>query len=55
MKTKLTHIAISAVNPPLMKDFYAGVFGLDLVSRFDLDPGAAGDGGGVQCGVAHAL
>jgi catechol 2,3-dioxygenase-like lactoylglutathione lyase family enzyme len=33
MKTKLTHIAISAVNPSLMKDFYAGVFGLDLVSR----------------------
>jgi catechol 2,3-dioxygenase-like lactoylglutathione lyase family enzyme len=33
MKTKLTHIAISATNPPLMKDFYAGVFGLDLVKR----------------------
>jgi catechol 2,3-dioxygenase-like lactoylglutathione lyase family enzyme len=33
MKTKLTHIAISAVNPTVVKDFYAGVFGLERVSR----------------------
>jgi len=30
---KLTHIAISAVNPALMKTFYRGVFGLHSVSE----------------------
>jgi catechol 2,3-dioxygenase-like lactoylglutathione lyase family enzyme len=30
---KLTHVAISAVNPPLMKTFYSGVFGLYPVSE----------------------
>ncbi len=32
MKTNLTHIAISAVNPRLMKLFYSNVFGLQPVS-----------------------
>lgn len=33
MKAKLTHIAISAVNPPLMNLFYSRVFGLRPVSK----------------------
>src|SRR5687768_12062059 len=33
MGARLTHIAISAVNPPIMKTFYSGVFGLYPVSE----------------------
>jgi len=33
VEAKLTHIAISAVNPRLMKTFYSGVFGLHPVSE----------------------
>jgi catechol 2,3-dioxygenase-like lactoylglutathione lyase family enzyme len=33
MNTKLTHIAISAVDPPLMRLFYSRVFGLHGVSE----------------------
>ena len=33
MKANLTHIAISAVNPPLMKLFYSSVFGLWPISE----------------------
>src|SRR5947199_5229485 len=32
MEAKLTHIAISAVTPRLMKTFYSGVFGLRPIS-----------------------
>lgn len=37
MDAKLTHIAISAVNPRIMKTFYAGVFGLHPVSEKNPD------------------
>jgi catechol 2,3-dioxygenase-like lactoylglutathione lyase family enzyme len=33
MSARLTHVAISAVNPPIMKTFYSGVFGLYPVSE----------------------
>ncbi len=33
MDAKLTHIAISAVNPRIMKTFYSGVFGMKPISE----------------------
>lgn len=37
MDAKLTHIAISAVNPRIMKTFYSGVFGLRPISERNPD------------------
>jgi catechol 2,3-dioxygenase-like lactoylglutathione lyase family enzyme len=37
MKAQLTHIAISAVNPRIMKTFYSGVFGLHPISERNPD------------------
>lgn len=37
MAAKLTHIAISAVNPRIMKTFYSGVFGLHSISEKNPD------------------
>jgi catechol 2,3-dioxygenase-like lactoylglutathione lyase family enzyme len=37
MKAQLTHIAISAVNPKIMKTFYQGVFGLRPISERNPD------------------